>query len=94
MAFRHLPESCEFLRLLVDAFCINGGPKNLDTVSGVGAESDSGSTLPTTFLILVAKKYAEIAKSKVKTMSLRSTDYMSGANLNRGPRAKKRKIVP
>lgn len=93
-AFHHLPKRCQFLRLLVDAFCINGGPKNLHTVSGVGAESDSGSTLPTRFLILVAKKYAEIAKNTVKTMNLRSADYISGASLVRGPPAKKQKIMP
>lgn len=77
----------------MDSFCINSSPEDLDTVSDVYDSPDSGSILPTRFLILVAKRYAEIAKNTVKAMSLRSADYMSGIILDWEHPAQEQKTI-
>ena len=89
-ASQRLPESCQFLRLLVDSFCINGSMEDLHLVD---AGPDSGSASPTRFLLLVAKRYAEIAKNTVKDMSLRSADYMSGTIIDREHPAQEQKTI-
>ena len=92
-ASQRLPESCQFLRLLVDSFCINGSMEDLHLVPGVDAGPDSGSASPIKFLLLVAKRYAEIAKNTVKDMSLRSADYMSDTIIDREHPAQEQKTI-
>lgn len=96
-AFSVLPDSSPFLELLVDAFCINGLPGDLDMAQGLNANPFStdwlefGSNLTSKFLVRVTKKYADIAKDNVKRMSLRNADYRSEAEYQ-GERPAKRKV--
>jgi hypothetical protein len=81
-AFSCLPGKSPFLQLLVDASCINGDPEDYEPESSSDdSESESdGTALPISFLVRVAKKYAELARDTVKNMELRQSDYMNRAD--------------
>ena len=92
-AVASLPMESPFLQLLVDASCINGDSEDFDpeySSDASGNSSTDKAILPSSFLVRVAKKYAEIAKDTVKDMTLSNADYESGAASTRELRVRRR----